>query len=77
MFLHDTCLCESLCRNLNERDGEKGWFSDCYKVKLDLEKDDSVWCMTFPYTAYGCGLTLALKKPKFEYRDNYSMGKQI
>lgn len=69
MFLHDTFMCKEVYELITKHRKyiKNGWFSDCYKVRLDLEKDDSVWCMTFPYSAWGCGLTLVLKKPKFEY----------
>ena len=35
-----------------------------YKVRLEMEKRDDIWCLSFPYTAQGRGLTMVLKKEK-------------
>lgn len=35
-----------------------------YKVRLEMEKRDDIWCLTFPYTAQNRGLTMILKKEK-------------
>lgn len=58
MFLHDTYL----CKRWYDRYKAKGKESDTYKIRQDLEKNASVYTMTFPYTAAYCGLTIALKK---------------
>jgi len=58
MFLHDTFI----HRRYYERYERKGKKTEAYKVRQELEKDPRVWCMTFPYTASYCGLTVVLKK---------------
>ena len=32
-------------------------------IRTDLENSKDFWCLTFPYTAWECGLTVALRKP--------------
>lgn len=63
IFFHDMYL----CREWRDRHDEKGKFSDTYLVRHLLENMRNIWCFTFPYTASGCGLTLVMKKPEYEY----------
>lgn len=58
IFLHDTYL----CKRWHDRYEAKGKESDTYKIRQDLEKNELVYVMTFPYTAAYCGLTIVLKK---------------
>ena len=57
-FFHDTFICEKWYNRYQR----KGKDTDTYKIRQDLEKNETVWCMTFPYTAAWCGLTVVLKK---------------
>ncbi len=63
IFFHDMFL----CKEWGERHASIGKYSSTYEVRLELEKRDDIWCLTFPYTAVACGLTLVLKRPEFEY----------
>ena len=64
-FFHDTYIAVKWY----ERYMAKNKVSDTYKARLDLERRDDVWCLTFPYTAAECGLTMILKKE--ENRPDY------
>jgi hypothetical protein len=63
IFLHDTYLCKEWVDD-HVRHGK---YSNTYEARWELEKRKDVWCLTFPYSALGCGLTLVLKKPDYEY----------
>ena len=66
-FFHDTYI----ALKWHERYIAKNKVSDTYKARLDLEKRNDVWCLTFPYTAAECGLTMILKKE--ENRPDYRL----
>jgi hypothetical protein len=63
IFFHDMYYCEEW----GIRFKEIGKGSDCYKVRWELENMKDIWCLTFPYTASACGLTMVMKRPEFEY----------
>ena len=66
IFFHDMYLCEAW----GTRTKELGKDSDTYLVRLELENLKNIWCLTFPYSAAACGLTMVLKRPKFEHTAN-------
>jgi len=55
LFIHDTypCLPGYLVHES---------CSDCYRVRIELEKRTDIYCFTWPYTANNQGLTMILKK---------------
>ena len=60
MFIHDTYIIPKWYERYELKG--KAHKYDTYKIRQDLEANDSVWCLTFPYTAAECGLTMVLKK---------------
>jgi len=58
MFLHDTCPLPATW----EKKTKGGKIMDTYLVRKELEQRDDVDCLTWRYTAAGCGLTMVLKK---------------
>jgi len=66
MFLHDTYYCEAW----GLRYDEIGKNSTTYRVRWELENLKNVWCMTFPYSAGACGLTMVMKRPEYEHTAN-------
>lgn len=58
IFLHDT----HIHKKHYDRYEQKGKKTEAYMVRQELEKDPRVGCLTFPYTASNCGLTVAIKK---------------
>jgi hypothetical protein len=60
MFLHDTYFAVKWYER-KEKKGKAHRY-DTYKIRQDLEANEDVWCLTFPYTAAECGLTIAMKK---------------
>ena len=66
IFLHDTFYCEKWGRRYED----KGKKTNTYRVRWELENLKNVWCMTFPYTAGACGLTMVMKRPEYEHTAN-------
>jgi len=56
IFLHDTYPKEGYACEDGRRCGT------VYKVRQEMEKDSSVWSLTWPYTAFNYGMTMLLKK---------------
>lgn len=61
LFIHDTFLADKLL----ERYQLKGKLTTAYRVRQIVEKMNSVYCITFPYTANNCGLTMVIKKEPY------------
>jgi predicted O-methyltransferase YrrM len=60
MFLHDTYLHPKHFKKYESKGKAKRY--DTYKIRQELENTMDAWCLTFPYTAGNCGLTMVLKK---------------
>jgi len=58
MFIHDTCPHS----RTYERKLRVGKSVDSHIARKELEKREDVDCLTWRYTASGCGLTMVLKK---------------
>jgi hypothetical protein len=60
MFLHDTYIHPKYYQAYVDKG--KAHRYDTYKIRQELEMAKNAWCLTFPYTAANCGLTIVLKK---------------
>ena len=58
IFLHDTYPKEGYVYEDGQRCGT------VYKVRQEMENDNSVWSLTWPYTGFNYGITMLLKKEK-------------
>jgi hypothetical protein len=69
LFLHDTYTATKWIKRRFDKKGKKFDLSkiyyDMHKVRQALENREDFGCITFPYTAAECGMTLALKKQKY------------
>jgi len=57
-FIHDTFI----KKDYYEKYKARGKTTEPYLTRLELEKRDDIWCLTWPYTANRCGLTQIIKK---------------
>jgi len=62
MFLHDTLMNMKWIKDTNVKKSESRMKYTAYLARRDIENNRNFWSITFPYTAWNCGLTVAMKK---------------